>query len=197
MGTDSPDTGLYPADRLGRAAAAAARPARRPAGHARAGPAVRDRLRRHAAGAADLPGVPGRTGDPFLVVPRLERPPRWPAAPAAGPRAPGTRPTTRTGWSPRLGRARAVGVSDRMWARWCCGSASVPGAAEQLASAALRGLRMRKSPAEVDALRAAGEAIDRVHAQVHGWLQPGRTERRWARTSPKRSWPRATPGPTS
>jgi Xaa-Pro aminopeptidase len=46
-----------------------------------------------------------------------------------------------------------------------------------LASAALRGLRMRKSPAEVAALREAGAAIDRVHAQVAGWLRPGRTER--------------------
>jgi Xaa-Pro aminopeptidase len=45
-----------------------------------------------------------------------------------------------------------------------------------LASAALRELRVRKSPAEVAALLAAGEAIDRVHEQVPGWLRPGRTE---------------------
>ena len=36
---------------------------------------------------------------------------------------------------------------------------------------------MRKSAAEVAALREAGEAIDRVHARVPGWLRPGRTER--------------------
>ena len=66
-----------------------------------------------------------------------------------------------------------------------------------LASAALRGLRMRKNAAEVAALRKAGAAIDRVHARVPGWLRPGRTEREVEPTSRRRSWPRATPGPTS
>jgi Xaa-Pro aminopeptidase len=42
---------------------------------------------------------------------------------------------------------------------------------------ALRALRIRKSAAEIAALRDAGEAIDRVHARVPGWLEPGRTER--------------------
>jgi Xaa-Pro aminopeptidase len=42
---------------------------------------------------------------------------------------------------------------------------------------ALRRLREVKSPAEIAALLAAGEAIDRVHAQVPGFLRPGRTER--------------------
>ena len=41
----------------------------------------------------------------------------------------------------------------------------------------LRELRMRKSAAEVEALREAGAAIDRVHARVGEWLRPGRTER--------------------
>jgi Xaa-Pro aminopeptidase len=36
---------------------------------------------------------------------------------------------------------------------------------------------MRKDPAEVQALLAAGAAIDRVHAAVSGLLRPGRTER--------------------
>ena len=43
---------------------------------------------------------------------------------------------------------------------------ALPGARQALASQALRGLRARKTPAEVAALRAAGAAIDRVHAQV-------------------------------
>jgi Xaa-Pro aminopeptidase len=55
--------------------------------------------------------------------------------------------------------------------------AALPGVRQELASIALRDLRARKSPAEVAALLAAGEAIDRVHAQVPGWLRPGRTER--------------------
>jgi Xaa-Pro aminopeptidase len=36
---------------------------------------------------------------------------------------------------------------------------------------------MRKSAAEIAALKAAGEAIDRVHANVPRWLKPGLTER--------------------
>lgn len=37
-------------------------------------------------------------------------------------------------------------------------------------------LRMRKEPAEVQALAQVGAAIDRVHARIGEWLQPGRTE---------------------
>ena len=35
---------------------------------------------------------------------------------------------------------------------------------------------MRKDAAEIASLRDAGAAIDRVHARVHEWLRPGRTE---------------------
>jgi Xaa-Pro aminopeptidase len=52
-----------------------------------------------------------------------------------------------------------------------------PAAEQRLASAILSPLRMRKSAAEVSALREAGEAIDRVHANVPNWLTPGVTER--------------------
>jgi Xaa-Pro aminopeptidase len=52
-----------------------------------------------------------------------------------------------------------------------------PAAEQRLASTVLSPLRMRKSAAEVGALKAAGEAIDRVHANVPGWLRPGVTER--------------------
>jgi len=41
----------------------------------------------------------------------------------------------------------------------------------------LRELRIRKTPDEIDALRRAGAAIDRVHARIGEWLRPGRTER--------------------
>jgi Xaa-Pro dipeptidase len=51
------------------------------------------------------------------------------------------------------------------------------GAAEQqLAGPVLRELRMRKDAAELAQLRAAGAAIDRVHARVGEWLRAGRTE---------------------
>ncbi|MGH3440503.1 MAG: M24 family metallopeptidase [Nitriliruptorales bacterium] len=44
-------------------------------------------------------------------------------------------------------------------------------------SAVTRDLRLLKAPDELDALRAAGAAIDRVHATVPELLRPGRTER--------------------
>jgi Xaa-Pro aminopeptidase len=78
----------------------------------------------------------------------------------------------------RLGPLSAVGLSDRMWALSVLRFRdALPGARLALAGGALRGLRIRKSPAEVAALREAGAAIDRVHAQVAGWLRPGLTER--------------------
>jgi Xaa-Pro aminopeptidase len=53
----------------------------------------------------------------------------------------------------------------------------LPWAEQALAGSVLRELRMRKSHAEIDALRTAAEAIDRVHAGMPQWLRPGRTER--------------------
>lgn len=50
------------------------------------------------------------------------------------------------------------------------------GAPAALATPVLRELRMIKDDAELDALRAAGAAIDRVHARMGEWLAPGRTE---------------------
>ncbi|BDH57528.1 Xaa-Pro peptidase family protein [Tsukamurella sp. PLM1] len=47
----------------------------------------------------------------------------------------------------------------------------------QLASGVLRRLRMLKDEAEIEELRAAGAAIDRVHARVPEILRVGRTER--------------------
>lgn len=45
-----------------------------------------------------------------------------------------------------------------------------------LAGPIIRELRMRKDAAELEQLRLAGAAIDRVHARVHEWLRPSRTE---------------------
>ncbi len=53
---------------------------------------------------------------------------------------------------------------------------AIPGAEQVLAAPVLRELRMRKDDAELDALRAAGAAIDRVHARMAEFLRPGRTE---------------------
>ncbi|MFF0813688.1 M24 family metallopeptidase [Rhodococcus sp. NPDC003318] len=50
------------------------------------------------------------------------------------------------------------------------------GAPPVLATGVLRELRMVKDQAEIEALRRAGAAIDRVHARMGEWLRPGRTE---------------------
>lgn len=123
-------------------------------------------------------------GDPFLVVPRLELPAAK-ASPAGRlgleliPWDETDDPYALVAW--RLGAPAAVGLADRMWALMVLRfRAALPSARQELASAALSPLRARKSTAEITALREAGQAIDRVHAQVPGWLRPGRTERQVA-----------------
>jgi Xaa-Pro aminopeptidase len=120
-------------------------------------------------------------GDPALFVPRLE-------LPAAQASPAGSLGLEIIAWEEtadpfrlvagRLGDISAAGLSDRMWALFVLRFRDVlPSARLALASGALRPLRIRKSPAEVGALREAGAAIDRVHARVPGWLRAGRTER--------------------
>jgi Xaa-Pro aminopeptidase len=126
------------------------------------------------------------TGPATLVVPRLEHPAAV-ASPAGG------LGIDIVGWGETddpyalvgrlledaLGQPPArVGLGNRMWAEQVLRlRAAMPGAGQGLAGEVLRGLRMRKSPAEVEALREAAEAIDRVHARMGEWLRPGRTER--------------------
>jgi Xaa-Pro aminopeptidase len=189
MVSDRPDSGLYPADRLELAAAAAAE-----AGLAALllspGPDLRyltgyDAHQLERLTCLTVPAAGADGGRPFLVVPRLE----LPAAQASGAGDLGLEliPWDETDdpyalVAKRLGPVTGrIGLSDRMWALMVFGIRdALPGADQVLASTALRGLRMRKTPAEVAALREAGEAIDRVHARVPGWLRAGRTERQVA-----------------
>jgi Xaa-Pro aminopeptidase len=67
-------------------------------------------------------------------------------------------------------------VGDRLWAMFLLGLQAKVSGAWLRSSAVMRELRMRKTPAEIDALRRAGQAIDRVHQQVPALLRPGRTE---------------------
>ncbi len=77
----------------------------------------------------------------------------------------------------RLGKAGRVAVSDFTPALHVLALRTALGEAEQtLAGPVVRELRMRKDAAEIASLRDAGAAIDRVHARVHEWLRPGRTE---------------------
>lgn len=72
--------------------------------------------------------------------------------------------------------AAATAVTDSMPALHLLPLAQVLGVPPVLATEVLRELRMIKDPAEIDALRNAGAAIDRVHARVPEFLVPGRTE---------------------
>ena len=76
------------------------------------------------------------------------------------------------GW--RAGAPTAV--TDSMPALHLLPLADVLGVVPVLATDVLRRLRMIKDAAEIDALRKAGAAIDRVHARVPEFLVPGRTE---------------------
>ena len=180
MGHDLQETGLFPADRV-RQVAAVTGAAGLDAVLLTPGPDLRyvTGYDAHQLERLTCLVVPAE-GAPFLVVPRLEEPAAK-ASPAGrldleivafdetdDPYALVAR---------RLRGVGAVGLSDRMWALMVLRlRAALPGARQELASLALRDLRARKSPAEVAALRQAGEAIDRVHARVPGWLRPGRTE---------------------
>jgi Xaa-Pro aminopeptidase len=120
-------------------------------------------------------------GDAVLFVPRLELPAAL--ASPAGSLGLEILPWEETDdpfgmVAARLPDAGTVGLSDRMWALFVLKFRDVlPAARLALASGALRPLRIRKTAAEVTALREAGAAIDRVHARVPGWLRPGMTER--------------------
>ena len=73
--------------------------------------------------------------------------------------------------------ARRVALDDLMWAEKVLKlRAAMPSAEQVLAGPLIAPMRMRKDSAEVAALRAAGAAIDAVHAQVPTWLRAGRTE---------------------
>ncbi|HWH31083.1 MAG TPA: Xaa-Pro peptidase family protein [Egibacteraceae bacterium] len=76
----------------------------------------------------------------------------------------------------------SFGVGDQLWSMFLLGlQDALPKAAWRRATPVLRELRMRKDAAELDALRRAAQAIDRVHRRVPALLAPGRTETEVAR----------------
>ena len=125
-------------------------------------------------------------GEPFLVVPELEQPGAE-ASPLGG------LGIDIIGWGEtddpyalvagRLPRGlERVAVDNHMWAEKVLAfRAALPGAEQSLAGHVLLELRMRKTPAEIEALRRAGAAIDRVHRRIGEWVRAGRTEREAAR----------------
>ncbi|WP_438801974.1 M24 family metallopeptidase [Actinospica durhamensis] len=125
-------------------------------------------------------------GEAVLIAPQLE-------VPAAQVSPAGSLGIEIAGWAEtqnpyafaaaRLPRGLgAVGVDNHMWAEKLMGFRdALPGVRQELAGPVLGGLRMRKTPEEVEALRRAGDAIDRVHSRMGEWLRAGRTEREVAR----------------
>lgn len=119
------------------------------------------------------------TGDPVLVVPKLE-------LASLRESAAGDLGLTVQDWvdgqnpgdlvALALGGHARVAVTDSMPALHLLPLAERLGATPVLGTAIMAGLRMIKDPAEIDALRRAGAAIDRVHARVPEFLKPGRTE---------------------
>ena len=126
-----------------------------------------------------------RSGEPLLVVPRLEAP-MVDASPA------GALGLELIAWdetddpfallaaavTDRLGSAPTrVAVGNRTWAEHALGiQRALPGSALELAGPVIDRLRMVKTPAEIEELALAGAAIDRVHARMGEWLRVGRTE---------------------
>ena len=75
-----------------------------------------------------------------------------------------------------LGGHARIGVTDSMPALHLLPLAERLGAVPVVATGVLAPLRMAKDPSEIEALRRAGAAIDRVHSRVPEFLKPGRTE---------------------
>jgi len=119
-------------------------------------------------------------GSPVLVVPKLEAP-GYDAVPT------GKLGVELASWvdgedpyalvAARVPGAGRVAVSDMMSALHVLGlRAALPAAEQVLAGPIVRELRMRKDAEEIDGLRKAGAAIDRVHARMAEFLRVGRTE---------------------
>ncbi|MDQ6649529.1 MAG: Xaa-Pro peptidase family protein [Actinomycetota bacterium] len=128
-----------------------------------------------------------RSGPPALVVPELEAP-RAAASPAG---ALGIEIVSWPETADPFGLATAllrdalgmrtaltaVGVADRMWAVQALRFADrLAGVRLSPAGTVLAPLRIRKTLAEIEALRRAGQAIDRVHERFAGWRVSGRSE---------------------
>jgi Xaa-Pro aminopeptidase len=78
----------------------------------------------------------------------------------------------------RCGGARRLAVGDTTWALFLLAlQGRLPGTSFVAASTLTRELRMRKEAGEVDLLRRAGAAVDRVVARLDGAHFSGKTER--------------------
>ena len=114
-----------------------------------------------------------------LVIPRLEAP-RVTEQPGVFDLVPWGETDDPTAMVARLSRgARTLAVGDQMWARFLVELLpQLPGAEYRRAVDVVGPLRMVKDQAEIDALAAAGAAVDRIAAELHAGniALVGRTE---------------------
>ena len=120
-----------------------------------------------------------RDGDATLVIPRLEAP-RVEPRPGVFELLPWDETDDPTAIVAKLAAgARSVAVGDQMWARFLVELLpQLPGAEYRRAVDVVGPLRMTKDQAEIDALAAAGAAVDRIAADLQAGRIPlvGRTE---------------------
>ncbi|MFL5774689.1 MAG: M24 family metallopeptidase [Chloroflexota bacterium] len=123
-----------------------------------------------------------RDGSATLVVPLLERPAATAGSRVSVPIETWTETQDPAAVVARLARSAAgsasrIGVSDRLWSLHLLRLQVVlPRSEFASATVALRGLRMTKDPDEVELLRLAAQAADRVVDQIAAGPLVGRTE---------------------
>ena len=124
-----------------------------------------------------------RRGPATLVIPQLEAP-RVTALPGVFDLLPWGETEDPVALTARLvaevtPTARVVAIGDQMWARFLVDLLPLlPGVSFRKAVDVMAPLRMHKDSAEIEALRAAGAAVDRIAAQLQAGEIPlvGRTE---------------------
>lgn len=117
-------------------------------------------------------------GTATLVVPELEAPRAATAAPDLARATWGETADPYALVASLVRDAGAIVVSDQMWASFALGLQTALGGREfRVASEITRELRMRKDPAELDALRAVSAAADRAYVRALDLEFAGRTER--------------------
>ena len=122
-------------------------------------------------------------GDATIVVPGLEAP-RVTLMPGVFTLLPWSETEDPVAITARLVKestpeSRVVAVGDQMWARFLVDlMPMLPSTQYRRSVDVIGSLRMRKDQAEIDALRAAGAAVDRIAGELHAGRIPlvGRTE---------------------
>jgi Xaa-Pro aminopeptidase len=119
-----------------------------------------------------------RDGNATLVCPEFEAPRAAVAAPGIERATWGETDDPYAVVASLIRAAGGIAVADQMWAAFVLAlQSALPQRQFHAASAITRDLRMRKDPAEVEALRLVSESADRAYARILERPFAGRTER--------------------